>query len=78
MNPSLERCSEFSIDEERGPLSVVILNFVPDVPDLGHLVPVNIALYLLSEHLSDAVLADIIEGSLPVLSNILAPLLPPA
>ena len=73
MNPRLDCSSEFRIEEERGLSSVVIRNVVDDVLDLDHIVLVIIPLDLLSEQLSDSVLAHIVEGGVAELKNCLAP-----
>ena len=78
MNASPERSSEFGIEEQGGPHSVVHLDVLDDVADREHVVPANLALYLLPANLSSAVLTYIVDGGMPELINNLPPLMPRA
>ena len=75
MNPGLESCSEFGIEEESGPQGAVILDVFDDVMDLGILLAAQLALYLVSEHLADAGLAYLVDGGMPELIDGLPPLM---
>ena len=67
---------EIRIEKERAPNRFIVLAFDDDVPDLFQTVPVNVTLILLSEHLSQTVLANIFDGWLPEQVNCLPPLMP--
>ena len=67
MNPGLERWSEFCIEEQDGPHSVLILDVLDDVQKLSPNLPAHLSRDLLSEHLVDAALIDLIDESVPLL-----------
>ena len=77
-NPAVERCSEFPIEEERGPFSVVVLNVEDDVPQLVHIISVNVWLDILSEHLAESAHGYRADGGVPELLNRIPPLMPRA
>ena len=76
MHTSHQRCIEFRMEYERGPYSIVDNDVIHDLPDLVNIFLLNLALNLLSEHLEDAILACIVDGEEPELSNCIPPLMP--
>ena len=75
MNSGLESCSEFGIEEVGGPQGVVILGDFDDVPDLVQIVPVNVSLCILMEHLANAALTYLVNGGVAELINCHHPLM---
>ena len=60
MNPGLDRCGEFDIDQQGAPHSGIVLDVWDGVPVLFPICPAQVALPLLSVHIPDADLADLV------------------
>ena len=76
MNPGLERYSEFDLEKVED--TDVLFDVADDVADLEFILPDNLSRSRLSEHLSDGVLAYIVDDRVGELIECLPPLMPRA
>ena len=74
MNSGLERFSEFGIEVEGGPHSVLVIDVFVEVMDLVTILAAQLKLHLLSEHLAYAGLEYPIDVSVPEFIQRLLPL----